>query len=69
MENKLISEKHRIQRHFDAKAVRYESSAILQRNVCEELLQRLDLTSLSPSVVLDAGCGTGWGTQGLLKKI
>lgn len=68
MNNKSVSEKHRIQRHFDAKAIRYESSAVLQRNVCEELLSRLDLTSLNPSVILDAGCGTGWGTQGLLKK-
>ncbi len=68
MNNKSVSEKHRIQRHFDEKAIRYESSAILQRNVCEELLSRLDLTSLSPSVILDAGCGTGWGTQGLLNK-
>lgn len=68
MNNKSVSEKYRIQRHFDAKAIRYESSAILQRNVCEELLSRLDLTSLNPSVILDAGCGTGWGTQGLLKK-
>ncbi len=46
----------------------YESSAVLQRNVCNELLQRLDLTSLNPAVVLDVGCGTGWGTQGLLQK-
>lgn len=62
------TEKHRIQKHFDAKAICYESSAVLQRNVCKELLQRLDLTSLKPSVVLDAGCGTGWGTRDLLKK-
>jgi len=62
------SEKHRIQQHFDAKAICYESSAVLQRNVCKELLQRLDLTNIKPSVVLDVGCGTGWGTQDLLKK-
>jgi len=62
------TEKHRIQQHFDAKAICYESSAILQRNVCNELLQRLDLTSIKPSVILDVGCGTGWGTQDLLKK-
>ena len=62
------SEKHRIQKHFNAKAICYESSAVLQRSVCDELLQRLDFTSLNPSVVLDVGCGTGWGTQGLLKK-
>jgi len=62
------TEKNRIQKHFDAKAICYESSAVLQRNVCQELLQRLDLTSLKPAVVLDVGCGTGWGTQDLLKK-
>jgi len=68
VEKKSVSEKHRIQRHFDAKAMHYESSAVLQRKVCEELLRRLDLTNLNPEVVLDVGCGTGWGTQGLLKK-
>ena len=68
MEKNTVSEKQRIQRHFDAKAKRYESSAVLQRSVCEELLRRLDLTNLNPAVVLDVGCGTGWGTQGLLKK-
>jgi len=62
------TEKNRIQKHFDAKALCYESSAVLQRNVCKELLQRLDLTSIKPSVILDVGCGTGWGTQDLLKK-
>ncbi len=62
------SEKHRIRKHFDEKAVNYESSAVLQRSVCDELLQRLDLTSLQPSVIVDVGCGTGWGTEYLLKK-
>ncbi|VAW53871.1 Malonyl-[acyl-carrier protein] O-methyltransferase [hydrothermal vent metagenome] len=63
-----LSEKNKIQKHFDAKAVCYESSAVLQRTVCDELLQRLDLMSLQPSVILDVGCGTGWGTEYLLKK-
>jgi len=62
------TEKNRIQKHFDAKAICYETSAVLQRNVCNELLERLDLTSLKPDIVLDVGCGTGWGTQDLLKK-
>lgn len=65
---KIISEKQRIQRHFDARAIRYESAAVLQRSVCNEMLQRLDLTRLKPRTILDAGCGTGWGTAGLLKK-
>jgi malonyl-CoA O-methyltransferase len=32
------------------------------------MLQRLDLTRIQPARILDAGCGTGWGTQGLLQK-
>ena len=68
MKPKASSQKQRIQRHFDAKAIQYESSAVLQLQVCEELLQRLDLTRLKPEVILDAGCGTGRGTQGLLEK-
>ncbi len=64
----VSGEKRRIAKHFDAKAMLYESSAVLQRKVCAELLQRLDLTSLQPEVILDAGCGTGCGTHGLLKK-
>ncbi len=61
-------QKNRIQRHFDAKAIRYESSAVLQRQVCEDLLQRIDLTCIKPDKIIDVGCGTGWGTQGLLNK-
>ena len=68
MNSSSVSEKHRIQRHFDAKAIRYESSAVLQRNVCDELLQRLELMTIQPSAVLDVGCGTGWGTQDLLRR-
>jgi len=66
--NHSVSEKNRIKRHFDAKAQHYESSAVLQRTVCNEMLQRLDLTRIEPVHILDAGCGTGWGTQGLLQK-
>jgi len=66
--NHSVSEKKRIKQHFDAKAQHYESSAVLQRTVCNEMLQRLDLTRIEPARILDAGCGTGWGTQGLLQK-
>jgi len=66
--NHSVSEKKRIKQHFDARAQHYESSAVLQRTVCNEMLQRLDLTRIEPARILDAGCGTGWGTQGLLQK-
>jgi len=60
-------EKYRIQKHFDAKADLYESSAVLQREVCERMLERLHLVKLQPQRIVDIGAGTGWGVQGLMK--
>ncbi len=61
------SEKHRIQKHFDSRASRYESSAILQREVCQRMLDRLQWLKLQPQTIVDVGTGTGWGIQGLMK--
>ena len=60
-------EKYRIQKHFDAKADLYESSAVLQREVCERMLERLYLVKMQPQRIVDIGAGTGWGVQGLMK--
>ncbi|MFW2371553.1 MAG: malonyl-ACP O-methyltransferase BioC [Gammaproteobacteria bacterium] len=60
--------KKRIRQHFGARAECYESSAILQREVCTRMLDRLDWVKLKPEIVLDVGAGTGWGAQGLLQK-
>lgn len=60
--------KQRIKKHFDAKADCYESSAVLQHEVCDRMIERLDWVTLQPDVVLDAGSGTGWGVQKLLQR-
>ena len=60
-------EKYRIQKHFDAKAELYESSAILQREVCDRMLERLNLVKMEPQCIVDVGAGTGWGVKGLMK--
>ncbi|MCW9013834.1 MAG: malonyl-ACP O-methyltransferase BioC [Gammaproteobacteria bacterium] len=62
------SNKYRIRKHFDAKADCYESSAILQNEVCNRMIERLDWVTLKPQVILDAGSGTGWGVQGLMER-
>jgi malonyl-CoA O-methyltransferase len=62
------TDKKRIQNHFDIKAERYESYAVLQKEICDRMLERLGLVTLKPEVVLDCGTGTGWGLQGLLKQ-
>ena len=62
------AEKKLIQRHFNGKASVYESSALLQREVGLQMLQRLDYVALKPNVILDMGCGTGLGVQSLMKR-
>lgn len=62
----LNSEKKRIQKHFNLKAERYESSAVLQKEVCQRLLDKLSWVKLKPENILDAGAGSGWGSRGLM---
>lgn len=61
-------DKKRIQTNFNRKADSYESYAVLQKEVCNRMLERLDLVNLKPEVILDCGAGTGWGVQGLMQR-
>jgi malonyl-CoA O-methyltransferase len=48
-----------VRRQFARAASTYDASAVLQREVGARMMERLDLIRLTPSVILDAGCGTG----------
>lgn len=61
-------DKARVRASFDRAASTYDAAAILQKNVREEMLSRLDLVKLNPAAILDAGCGTGQGTFALQKR-
>jgi len=50
-----------VRRAFDHAAASYDAHAVLQREVCDRLLERLDFMSLQPGRVLDVGSGTGYG--------
>jgi malonyl-CoA O-methyltransferase len=50
-----------VRRAFDHAAASYDAHAVLQREVCDRLLGRLDYMSLQPGRVLDVGTGTGYG--------
>jgi len=52
-------DKRWLRRSFDRASTTYDASAVLQTEVRNLLLQRLDLTDLSPRLVVDAGAGTG----------
>jgi malonyl-CoA O-methyltransferase len=57
-----------LRRAFDRAATGYDAAAVLQADVREELLKRLDLVAIQPAVVLDAGAGTGRAARALKKR-
>lgn len=52
-------------RAFSAASQHYDRVAVLQTEVRNRLLERLDIVKLNPEVVLDLGCGTGAASQTL----
>jgi malonyl-CoA O-methyltransferase len=61
-------DKMRARTAFGRAADTYDAAAILQKQVREEMLSRLDLVKLNPEVILDAGCGTGLASHALQKR-
>jgi malonyl-CoA O-methyltransferase len=61
-------DKRRVRATFDRAAAGYDAAAPLQHEVCDRLLERLDLVKLAPRHVLDAGVGTGRGMRGLRSR-
>ncbi len=60
--------KQKIRRAFDRAASSYDDAALLQKEVCRRLLQKLEYIRLSPQWILDAGVGTGEAVTPLLKR-
>ncbi|RFA31179.1 malonyl-[acyl-carrier protein] O-methyltransferase BioC [Alkalilimnicola ehrlichii] len=61
-------EKAKLRDAFDRAASRYDEVAVLQREVGERLLGRLDLVTLQPERILDVGAGTGYAARALQKR-
>lgn len=61
-------DKARARASFGRAAETYDAAAVLQKQVREEMLSRLDLVKLDPKVILDAGCGTGIASHALQKR-
>ena len=66
--NAFEIDKRALRRAFNRAASSYETAAVLQREVCSRMLERLDYIKYKPTRVLDAGCGTGWGTRQLAQR-
>jgi malonyl-CoA O-methyltransferase len=59
-------DKREVARAFGRAATSYDAHAALQREVMSRLDERLDLMSIRPDRIVDAGCGTGLG-MGMLQ--
>jgi len=66
--NEFLIDKRQVRRAFSRAALQYDAAAVLQREVCSRMLERLDYIKLQPARVLDAGSGTGWGTRQLAQR-
>ncbi|MBV1776568.1 malonyl-ACP O-methyltransferase BioC [Burkholderiaceae bacterium DAT-1] len=68
MSEAFYSDKSVVRRSFDKAATAYDRAAILQREVADRMMERLDLVKLKPARILDAGSGTGYAGPLLRKR-
>jgi malonyl-CoA O-methyltransferase len=66
--NEFLIDKRQMRRAFNRAARDYDATAVLQREVCARMLERLEYIKLQPLRILDAGSGTGWGTRRLAQR-
>lgn len=60
MTDAYLIDKNRARRSFERAAASYDQVAVLQRAVADRMAERLQFIKHQPSVILDAGCGTGY---------
>lgn len=63
-----VLDRQRIRKAFDKAADSYDGAAVLQKEVCSRLIEKLDVVTLQPKWILDAGSGTGEAVKPLQKR-
>lgn len=66
--NQQPIDKARARRAFERAAPVYDAAALLQREIANRLLERLDYVRLEPRLVLDLGAGTGYAIAALQRR-
>jgi malonyl-CoA O-methyltransferase len=64
-EDRFLLDTAQVRRAFERASTEYDRAAVLQANVRDRLLERLEYVKLEPSVIVDAGCGTGHASRAL----
>ncbi|MEM7277763.1 MAG: methyltransferase domain-containing protein [Pseudomonadota bacterium] len=57
-----------VRRRFNRRATSFHRAAFIHERCAQTLMERLDLTTLTPRQILDMGCGTGILTTMLARK-
>jgi malonyl-CoA O-methyltransferase len=68
MSVEIAIDKREVKRSFERAAAGYDAAAILQHEVCNRMLDRLDYVKVAPAAILDAGTGTGNAIPGLMSR-
>lgn len=68
MSEAFYTDKASVRASFEKAAHSYDAAAVLQREVCDRMAERLDYIKHEPAVVLDAGSGTGYGAAALRRR-
>jgi len=61
-------DKAQVRATFERAAQSYDAVAVLQREVADRMIERLELVKFRPETILDAGCGTGYGARALARR-
>jgi malonyl-CoA O-methyltransferase len=59
VDNGSALDKRLLREAFEKAAPGYDAAAVLQHEVCQRMLSRLEFVKVKPAAILDAGCGTG----------
>lgn len=63
-----VLDKRMLRRSFEQAAASYDQSAVLQREICDRMLSRLEYIKYVPTRIIDAGSGTGYGSRKLIER-
>lgn len=68
MNSEHTLDKKQLRTAFERAANSYDQAAVLQREISNRMLARLEYIKYRPDVIIDAGSGTGYGSQQLAKR-
>lgn len=68
MSSEQVLDKKQLRAAFERAASSYDQAAVLQREISNRMLSRLEYIKYRPEVILDAGSGTGYGSQQLARR-